>query len=984
MMRARLAGTVYSRESSRWVVALVLMAAGGVAARSAADGVPKGATSGGLLQAFSQPPTTDGEHIESNFDFTDEGPNVVLADDFLSDGRTVTAVRFWGGPIPPPVVPCSLENGGFETGDFTGWTAVDNGVQEDLRWSVDPTGTCHAPWSCTNPLEGGFDAWNGFDGDAGSVYEMYQDVFLSFGATVTLITHHRIQFDSSGAPSTLPREIEISVRDTSNEILEVLYHQEVSINGAPYTEIPWNEQVFDLSAHAGGTVRVHFNVFIPEALAGAGMIEFDDIAISCVGADPPERAVALNQRAMNTAANTCGPGSGDCCADNGSPGCQDTACCALVCNGDPFCCAVLWDDICGNKAAEQCEVCLIPGAPIIDGWVVGFHAMTAGTVGQTLGVYFCGAEGVSKTSNPLSACDGLDVTEYQVSLEDCCLVSGGMDDRDGSIPAGSDGFHPSPCTQYAVSISALVGRRYDAQAGQASLVGQWDVYPGEYGDVCADGGGWAFVSNVTRTDGVPPRIFVFDVEGAGQPQLETTYFIPPPNDQASPEDIESADGLLYVALAADGEDGVAVIDVRNPSAPGLVVTIRVPGFEDVGSLSLDGGYLYLAGETAAQVAVVDVGGLDPDSPPPSPMTTAKWMIDVVGVEGVCQVVARDGRLYVSACGQGLRVFDVGEVQGSPPTLLASMTARRADASWPNLDHTFVVTAEHQSGGGLSVYQLQEIDSALVFVHRDFVSLGQEGYSAIRPVMEGNRIYATWAQAGLRIFDLDPSTGRLNPVGQYDTNPSEDTGEPFGGRGVDVSLGGDRILVTDSSAGFFVIDGASTEMVCVGSETGRSSDDPFWSWLSTGAGAGLYAAGVGVAAVGIGDTWSFDAWQAMAPNCTFAEMALELLTAEPDPGITCGCTVDDACDDDDACTFDRCVAGACTHAARRYGDVDANGIVNIFDLFCVLDGFAGDFAVCSFTNIDVNPCMGNGFINIFDLFAVLGAFQGDDPCACPPP
>ncbi|MCH7702965.1 MAG: hypothetical protein IID37_14880 [Planctomycetes bacterium] len=50
---------------------------------------------------------------------------------------------------------------------------------------------------------------------------------------------------------------------------------------------------------------------------------------------------------------------GDCCdlAGNGTPGCDDPECCALVCDIDPFCCDNAWDDICAGEAEELCELC---------------------------------------------------------------------------------------------------------------------------------------------------------------------------------------------------------------------------------------------------------------------------------------------------------------------------------------------------------------------------------------------------------------------------------------------------------------------------------------------------------------------------------------------------------------------------------------------------------------------------------------------------
>lgn len=61
------------------------------------------------------------------------------------------------------------------------------------------------------------------------------------------------------------------------------------------------------------------------------------------------------------------PGSGDCCAVDGSAGCDDPACCEAVCTADPFCCEVVWDMVCVSAAQASCgctgpQQCGIPGA----------------------------------------------------------------------------------------------------------------------------------------------------------------------------------------------------------------------------------------------------------------------------------------------------------------------------------------------------------------------------------------------------------------------------------------------------------------------------------------------------------------------------------------------------------------------------------------------------------------------------------------------
>lgn len=57
------------------------------------------------------------------------------------------------------------------------------------------------------------------------------------------------------------------------------------------------------------------------------------------------------------------PSEGDCCAANGSAGCEDADCCAAVCAVDPYCCAQSWDEVCALQALDLCESCppLCPG-----------------------------------------------------------------------------------------------------------------------------------------------------------------------------------------------------------------------------------------------------------------------------------------------------------------------------------------------------------------------------------------------------------------------------------------------------------------------------------------------------------------------------------------------------------------------------------------------------------------------------------------------
>ena len=51
----------------------------------------------------------------------------------------------------------------------------------------------------------------------------------------------------------------------------------------------------------------------------------------------------------------CSAGEGDCLAENDTPGCDDAACCENVCEIDPDCCVNEWDSLCAAHAQNICN-----------------------------------------------------------------------------------------------------------------------------------------------------------------------------------------------------------------------------------------------------------------------------------------------------------------------------------------------------------------------------------------------------------------------------------------------------------------------------------------------------------------------------------------------------------------------------------------------------------------------------------------------------
>ncbi|NOT02276.1 MAG: hypothetical protein HOP29_16845 [Phycisphaerales bacterium] len=171
------------------------------------------------------------------------------------------------------------------------------------------------------------------------------------------------------------------------------------------------------------------------------------------------------------------------------------------------------------------------------------------------------------------------------------------------------------------------------------------------------------------------------------------------------------------------------------------------------------------------------------------------------------------------------------------------------------------------------------------------------------------------------------------------------------------------LYGDRGGGILVVSGAPTIRKCV----------------IRGNAAGAYGGGLAVARSGA---------PPVIEDCLF-----ENNTAGVEGGSihVAGCPGQGDCEDHNVCTYADCVGSSCTYdETLAYGDVNGSGgPVDIFDLLCVLDGFAGVFIVCPQDNLDIVPCNsgdpptgGDRRIDIFDVLSVLDAFGGTFACDCP--
>ncbi len=275
-----------------------------------------------------------------------------------------------------------------------------------------------------------------------------------------------------------------------------------------------------------------------------------------------------------------------------------------------------------------------------------------------------------------------------------------------------------------------------------------------------------------------PCVDIVDIADVANPQWVSSYHVPPPDDFVSAQDIKVHDGLAYVAHEGGAFNAASIVDVRDPTNPVRLTTVRptIDGhtYSNAHNLFYHQGYLYLC-DNSNSVAVVDLTHYDPDEAPAN-ITTGKWQIANVGTAFVHDIVALKNRLYVSAWDQ-IVIYDITDLEAGPPVLLGEGTGQSSHAAWPTADERWLVTTEERTNGGLKLYEVTEDgDGGVVVTLHDEVVEPPTTFSAHNPIIVGNRVYTAWYASGLVVHEIDRENkllvelGRLSPGNTWGVYP----------------------------------------------------------------------------------------------------------------------------------------------------------------------------------------------------------------------
>jgi hypothetical protein len=179
-----------------------------------------------------------------------------------------------------------VTNGGFETGNFSGWTAT-NATSAWRLWTVSASGFggneggAFVPVpNATSVQQGTFNAWHGVSAGTGQSFLLIQNLTIPTGVNVRLTWMDRYQMNYTQFCGVSPvcgtATYAVEILNTSNTLLQTLYT--VTTLNNTNSNTGWVNHVASLTPYGGQTIRLRFRTTVTHDLRGPGQLEVDAVS----------------------------------------------------------------------------------------------------------------------------------------------------------------------------------------------------------------------------------------------------------------------------------------------------------------------------------------------------------------------------------------------------------------------------------------------------------------------------------------------------------------------------------------------------------------------------------------------------------------------------------------------------------------------------------------------------------------------------------
>jgi hypothetical protein len=262
-------------------------------------------------------------------------------------------------------------------------------------------------------------------------------------------------------------------------------------------------------------------------------------------------------------------------------------------------------------------------------------------------------------------------------------------------------------------------------------------------------------------------VFIYDISNPDAPVLASWYNPSIPGGSTKLQFLEAivVGNRGYFGIGGPS-GGVHIVDLTDPQHPlllGIVDSTHGNGHETVHEMLVWGKYLIENYNSTAEkrIKIIDV------SNPAAPVL--KWEFSPADNGWIHNMHIRGNRMFTSEyVGSKVEIYDIGNLDTQAPQLLGAVQSDSTNHStWTSEDGNYLYSCRETVDGDLRVYDVHDPSQPLLIKAIKAKDLGLNAISPHNPVVMGNKLYVSWYQAGLQVFDI---SNPANPVrlGQYDT------------------------------------------------------------------------------------------------------------------------------------------------------------------------------------------------------------------------
>ena len=176
-----------------------------------------------------------------------------------------------------------INNGSFETGDFTGWIVSDT-VTTSPTVAVRANGMSLGFFTAS-ASDGTKSATHGFSGTVAGTIAISQDVIVPAGGAAALSFTYRLAWSTIGSSASAARTFRMTVQPAGGGaelFTQTVFSASPNTAGFQTTNTPVS---VDLSAYVGQSIRVGFITDIPAGDAGNGSFQLDNVRLTATTPD---------------------------------------------------------------------------------------------------------------------------------------------------------------------------------------------------------------------------------------------------------------------------------------------------------------------------------------------------------------------------------------------------------------------------------------------------------------------------------------------------------------------------------------------------------------------------------------------------------------------------------------------------------------------------------------------------------------------------